>query len=157
MNLIMEGSCVCTDIQFHITGEPLFSYVCHCLNCQKRSGSAFEMCTNILESDFELVSGSPKVYDHGRVQQMACDDCGTLLWVSFTGSNVLLVLSGVLSNKTDLSPKAHIWIHRKQPWLQLDDETPQFNDEYDLRSLWSASSLARVAKERVDDKGDQDD
>ena len=143
MNLPIEGSCVCTAIQFRVTDEPLFTYACHCLNCQKQSGSAFKMCTNVLETDFELTLGSPRVYSNGGLRVMVCDRCATTLWYSFAESNILLILSGVLSNK-DLRPLAHIWAHRKQAWLNLDDEIPQFNGNHDLRSLWPESSLARA-------------
>ena len=146
MKLPIEGSCVCTAIQFRITGEPLFTYACHCLNCQKTSGSAFKMCTNILEADFMLLFGTPRVLSpDGSVQTMVCDNCASWLWHSFADSNVLLVMSGVLSNKTDIRPQAHIWAHRKQAWLELDDEIPQINGNCDLRSLWPESSLARAA------------
>ena len=143
MKLPIEGSCICTAVQFLVTDEPLFTYACHCLNCQKTSGSAFKMCTNVLEADFELISGSPRVYPHERVRTMVCDRCATTLWHSFAESNVLLILSGVLSNK-DIRPLAHIWAHRKQAWLKLDDEIPQFNGNHNLRSLWRESSLARA-------------
>ena len=35
------GSCLCKAIQYEITGDPVVTNLCHCLNCQKWSGSAF--------------------------------------------------------------------------------------------------------------------
>ena len=35
------ASCRCGQLRATVTGEPVRVSVCHCLNCKKRSGSAF--------------------------------------------------------------------------------------------------------------------
>ena len=99
-----------------------------------------------------------KVYEDGNTQLMACDDCGTLLWFALKGSNVLGVFSGVFSVNANVTPALHIWVHRKQSWLELDDKTPQFDDHVshaDWRSAWSESSLLRVEEDRSTNQGNQ--
>jgi hypothetical protein len=34
------GSCLCGQINFELRDEPLTFYVCHCTNCQRRTGGA---------------------------------------------------------------------------------------------------------------------
>ena len=36
-----KASCRCGQLRATVTGEPFRVSVCHCLNCKKRSGSAF--------------------------------------------------------------------------------------------------------------------
>ena len=35
------ASCRCGQLRASVTGEPVRVSVCHCLNCKKRTGSAF--------------------------------------------------------------------------------------------------------------------
>lgn len=41
----MSGECNCGNVTYEVFRAPLLTYVCHCGNCQKRSGSAFGMWT----------------------------------------------------------------------------------------------------------------
>lgn len=59
--------------------------LCHCMNCQHRSGSAYTTNLLILRKDFRITSGTPK---HWTFQQNEsklhfkttfCGDCGTLI------------------------------------------------------------------------------
>ncbi len=43
MNYPASGSCQCGQVQLKLTTPPLFTYACHCRDCQKRTGSAFSM------------------------------------------------------------------------------------------------------------------
>ena len=36
-----SASCLCGAIKFDITGDPVTFMVCHCVNCQKATGSVF--------------------------------------------------------------------------------------------------------------------
>lgn len=41
----LDGSCECRAVRYRINAVHLHVYACHCLNCQKRSGSAFALHT----------------------------------------------------------------------------------------------------------------
>ena len=38
----MTGGCLCGRVRYTVTGVPAFSGICHCRNCQRYTGSAFE-------------------------------------------------------------------------------------------------------------------
>ena len=38
----MTGGCLCGQIKYTASGDPAFSGLCHCRNCQRYTGSAFE-------------------------------------------------------------------------------------------------------------------
>ena len=148
MKLPLEGECLCSATRFRINGEPLFTHACHCLDCQKRSGSAFSLSTSVLESDLEMILGETVIHPKtvvGKYQLHICSECQTRLWIARSGSRVLLVRSGVLSDASEIRPQAHIYAHRKQQWLTLDPDVPTFDGDYDRSSTWPASSLARLA------------
>ena len=37
------GRCFCGDIRYRVTQEPITYYLCHCTECQQRTGSAFAL------------------------------------------------------------------------------------------------------------------
>lgn len=56
------GGCACGAIRYECFAEPILSFNCHCLNCQKASGSAFASCMIVPSADFRLVKGEPKYH-----------------------------------------------------------------------------------------------
>ena len=41
MSAEREGGCACGALRYRMTAEPMFVHCCHCLNCQRQTGSAF--------------------------------------------------------------------------------------------------------------------
>ena len=63
------GECICGSIKYSINSKPLFTQVCHCLDCKKLTGSSYVMNTSIFEDSLkisgellkaELIAGSGK-------------------------------------------------------------------------------------------------
>ena len=54
MSNSIYGSCQCGYVTYAVNGEPTSLNVCHCLDCQKQSGSAFGMSL-VIEPDHALV------------------------------------------------------------------------------------------------------
>jgi hypothetical protein len=50
MSVAREGGCSCGEVRYRLTSEPLFIHCCHCLNCQRQTGSAF-VINLLIESD----------------------------------------------------------------------------------------------------------
>ena len=46
MSVPREGGCACGEVRYRLKSEALFTHCCHCLNCQRQTGSAF--VTNLL-------------------------------------------------------------------------------------------------------------
>lgn len=149
MKLPLTGSCVCSAIQFQVNAEPLFTHACHCVNCQKITGSAFAMSTFVVDDDLEVIAGAPVSIEqpskNGSRKVFLCPLCQTVVWAeSSDHANVRIIRPGVFSSKMDVQPQAHIWIHRKQDWLALDKNTPKFKGGYVRSETWPASSLLRI-------------
>ncbi|KAJ5507577.1 Glutathione-dependent formaldehyde-activating enzyme/centromere protein V [Penicillium freii] len=54
--MVLTGSCMCGKIKYQADAEPAVKAVCHCLNCQKFSGSAFTTNFIIPRSSFKILS-----------------------------------------------------------------------------------------------------
>ncbi len=75
------GGCLCGRVRYTATGEPAFSGICHCRNCQRFTGSAFETTIGFPTSSVS-VQGELKTYDEisdaGRaVRRRFCPNCGS--------------------------------------------------------------------------------
>lgn len=56
------GSCLCGAVQLKITGTPVFTNLCHCIDCQKATASLFIACATFKSevSPFFQTSPTPK-------------------------------------------------------------------------------------------------
>ena len=52
-----SASCLCKQIQFKVTGVDRGAVACHCVNCQKGSGSAFAHNHQMTKASVEYASG----------------------------------------------------------------------------------------------------
>ena len=52
-----QGSCLCGEIRYKITGDIKNIACCHCSECRKAQGSAFATNSVVAETDFKILSG----------------------------------------------------------------------------------------------------
>ena len=127
----------------------MFTNCCHCRDCQKQAGSAFAI-NAIIETDrIELLSGEPQPVrmptESGRPHDIyRCTQCQSALWSDYGGRPwVRFVRVATLDDPTAITPGAHIFARSKLPWVQLPPEARVFDIYYDMKTEWSADSLAR--------------
>jgi len=89
MSKVHEGGCLCGEVRYSTTGNPVWTTICHCTFCQKLTGSAF-LVEPIFKRGAVMLSGAAtRTYDHSsdgsgkRVNVNFCGRCGTTLYLSF--------------------------------------------------------------------------
>ena len=55
------GGCRCGQVRYSGNAEPAFTGVCHCTNCQKETGAAFNIVVAVPQAAL-TIQGSPKTY-----------------------------------------------------------------------------------------------
>ncbi|HTM23392.1 MAG TPA: GFA family protein [Kofleriaceae bacterium] len=152
----LSGGCGCGAVRYHLATPPMFVNCCHCLDCQRQTGSAF-VINAIIETDRLEVTGTPAVpiemkTESGRPHLIyRCPTCQVAVWSVYGGRDQFrFVRVGTLDDPRALAPDAHIFVRSKQPWIDLGS-APQFDVYYDSATQWSAESLAR--RERALTKG----
>jgi hypothetical protein len=145
----LEGGCSCGEIRYRLTARPLITHCCHCLNCQRQTGSAFVINILIEADRVELVSGKPRQVpvprDNGGAQEIwRCPSCETALYSQYTRPDVRFVRAGTLDDPSAVAPDVHIFTRSKLPWVALPEGVPAFDVYYDMRELWPATSLERA-------------
>jgi hypothetical protein len=154
MSVARDGGCSCGEVRYRLTSEPLFIHCCHCLNCQRQTGSAF-VINLLIESDrVELLAGEPRQVDvprdDGSTQQVfRCPTCQVAVFSHYGFSGVRFVRAGTLDDPSSVVPDVHIYTRSKLPWVTLPESTPAFEVYYDSKSLWPAASLARLEAVRA--------
>ena len=145
-----EGGCSCGAVRYRQTAEPLFVHCCHCLNCQRQTGSAFVINMLIEAEHVEVVAGDPQPVDvprdDGSKQRIfRCPECQIAVFSEYGRPEVLFVRAGTLDEPSSVKPDVHIYTRSKLPWVALPDSVPAFEVYYDSRKLWPAESLERLS------------
>ncbi len=145
----LEGGCSCGAVRYRLKSAPMFVHCCHCLDCQRQTGSAFAL-NALIESDrLEILSGAPEPVamptDSGRPHDIyRCPECGVAVWSDYGRRGVMLfVRVGTLDEPSALPPDVHIYTRSKLPWVMLPEGVPAFDVYYDMKALWPAESLKR--------------
>ncbi|HWA63158.1 MAG TPA: GFA family protein [Caulobacteraceae bacterium] len=145
----LEGRCACGAVRYRLASAPMFVHCCHCLDCQRQTGSAFVLNALIETDRIEVLQGEPKPVrvptDSGRPHDVhRCPTCQTAMWSDYGGRPALrFVRVGTLDDPTQLKPDVHIFTRSKQPWVGLPADVPAFEVYYDTKALWPPESLAR--------------
>lgn len=144
----LEGGCACGEVRYRLTSAPMFVHSCHCLNCQRQTGTAFVLNMLIEASRVQLLGGAPTAVpvprENGLHRIFRCPTCQVAVWSEYGGrSEVLFVRAGTLDDPARVSPDVHIYTRSKLPWITLPAAVPAFEEYYDPKVLWPAESLAR--------------
>ena len=149
----LEGGCACGAIRYALTAPPLVVHACHCLDCQRITGSAFVINVWIERQFVDLVSGDPRSFRRaggtGKHHDLFfCERCGTYLWSRYhIAGDALFVRAGTLDTPDAVRPDVHIFTRSKVPWLELPGDVPAFEAGYKIEKVWSAESKARLHRQ----------
>ena len=146
----MEGGCSCGSVRYRLTSAPLFIHCCHCLNCQRQTGSAFVINLLIDTDRVELLAGEPQPVDvprdDGSMQQVyRCPSCDVAVYSQYGSPDFRFVRAGTLDEPRGVTPDVHIFTKSKVDWVVIPESTPAFEVFYDMDELWPAASLERFA------------
>ena len=125
---LLTGGCLCGAVRYTVRQTMRFqSYVCHCTDCQTRSGSAFGIQLSVLTGDLE-VSGALLKGEHvqpsGAVAGIyACEKCLTRIYTdNDRRPGIANLRAGTLDNSQALAPATHLWVSSKLPWVVIPEE-----------------------------------
>lgn len=116
------ASCSCGQLKVSCTGEPIRISMCHCLACQRRTGSAFSLQAR-WPSDRVTIEGRAHEYaltgDEGSTATFRfCSTCGATVY--FTNNimpNSIAVPVGAFADPTFPPPQISVYGVRRHPWI----------------------------------------
>jgi hypothetical protein len=120
------GGCLCGQITYELSDEPIATVVCHCDHCQRQSGGPFSVNMIVLESQIALSGTLATFEDRGEnndavyVLRRFCGDCGSPIYSALVEpAGVIAVKVGTLDDRSGVTPTVEAWCEHKQPWVQL--------------------------------------
>ncbi len=119
------ASCRCGQLKAMVTGLPVRVSVCHCLNCKKRSGSAFAVQAR-WPAEQVTIEGQSKTWvvvaDSGnRGTFHFCPECGSDVYYEINGKfdGLIAIPLGAFDDPWFVSPKFSVWEERKNAWVEI--------------------------------------
>jgi hypothetical protein len=120
------ASCSCGKLSVSTRGEPLRVSVCHCLNCQRRSGSVFAAQARF-PADAVAITGESTEFvlvgDEGTSARFHfCPQCGaTVFYLMDAIPDVVAIPVGAFADPGFPPPQVSVYAVRQHPWVHLDD------------------------------------
>jgi hypothetical protein len=118
------ATCYCGQLCIEVRGQPLGVGVCHCLACQRRTGSVFAALA-AFAAPYEvsgLATEFVRTGDHGaKFRFHFCPICGTTLYHTEEGreQSSVSVAVGAFADPEFPAPQDSVYECRRHAWVQL--------------------------------------
>jgi hypothetical protein len=127
------AACDCGKLRVICEGEPVRVSVCHCLECQKRTGSVFGVSARYPKEKVRAEGVSrrySRVADSGfKVTFDFCPTCGTTLhWHLDQFPDVTAVAVGTFADRDFPAPQHSVSERRKHEWIEVAGAPVQHKD-----------------------------
>jgi hypothetical protein len=146
-----EAACSCGQLRLEADGDPVRISMCHCLACQRRTGSAFGIQARF-PSDRVHVAGRFSDYvrrsDEGGEERTFhfCPDCGgTVFYKTADAPDLIAVPVGVFADPSFPPPTVSVYGSRQHPWIALPPGAETDDAWMSLDPLYEAGEYAEVA------------
>jgi hypothetical protein len=120
-----EAACSCGQLRVVVEGDPIRVSVCHCLACQRRTGSAFGFQARWPAASAQI-TGASREYrresddlDEERRFHF-CPKCGATVYY-FTGPESIAIPVGVLADPAFPEPTVSVWESRRHSWVTMPE------------------------------------
>lgn len=116
------AACSCGQLRLAAKGVPIRISMCHCLACQRRTGSAFGIQARFRADDVRVVgrrSDYVRTSDEGGKDLTFhfCPDCGaTVFFTDSTAPDVIGVPVGAFADPSFPAPTVSVFESRRHPW-----------------------------------------
>ncbi len=147
-----EAACSCGRLRLTVEGDPFEVSMCHCLACQRRTGSAFGLQARY-PADRVQMAGASREYARTSTEPDErvhafhfCPDCGgTVYYTEPDDPEIVVVMVGAFADRDFPAPVRSSYGTRRHRWLALP-EGIQSDEVWDeLRPLYGAGDYAAVA------------
>ncbi|MGI8705805.1 MAG: GFA family protein [Sphingomicrobium sp.] len=119
------ASCRCGQLRATASGDPVRVSVCHCLDCKKRTGSAFSAQAR-WPAEQVATEGESKSWSHlgdsgNRITHHFCPGCGSTVHYVIEGKfdGLVAIPLGAFDDPCFAEPGFSVWEQRKNHWVAI--------------------------------------
>ena len=121
---LRTASCSCGQLQAQVTTEPLRVSTCHCLACQRRTGSVFGTQARFAKEAVSIIGTSKefeRIGDEGtKVTFRFCPNCGATVYYTLSGiEGAVAIPVGAFADPSFPAPSFSVYEERMHSWVQM--------------------------------------
>lgn len=127
-----SGVCRCGAVSLQISSKPKMMIQCHCLDCQKSTGTGHASSAYFDENDV-VISGETTAHtvlaeSGNEMTRHFCPVCGSRLF-GYNGGRpgLISVQLGCLDDASWFKPQAVLFTSRRHDWDITSDQVPNFD------------------------------
>jgi hypothetical protein len=108
--------------------------MCHCLACQRRTGSVFGVQARFRKDQLAPAEGRASRFvrtgdSGGRITFSFCPDCGsTVFWEQEAVPDLVAVAVGAFADPGFPAPRVAVYEARMHPWARMPDLEVEHHD-----------------------------
>jgi len=132
---VQEGGCLCGNVRYRTSDNPVRVMACHCTTCKKRTGAAFGVGVYFDDGDVEFTSGERNHYrfnsdTSGRwIENEYCKRCGTSVsWTLELRPGLRGIAGGTYDDPRWFDIEAHIWTRSACNGMSYPDAVEVFEE-----------------------------
>ena len=119
-----EAACSCGQLRAEVEGDPVRVSMCHCLACQRRTGSVFGVQSRYPASAVRIAGEATeyvRTADSGnRIRFSFCPLCGSTVYYRFEGNDDIVAIPvGAFADPAFPSPVFSVWEDRQHAWVNV--------------------------------------
>ena len=121
------ASCSCGQLTASVVGDPIRVSICHCLACQRRTGSVFGAQARFPATSV-TINGESREYvrtadSGGRVHFHFCATCGSTVYYTLAGSpEIIAIPVGAFADPVFPRPGRSVYEERMHSWVVVPDD-----------------------------------
>ena len=124
-----HAACSCGQLHLTIEGEPARVSMCHCLECQRRTGAVISNQARFPRGQVTVAGRSAtwtRRAESGNLLTFHfCPTCGsTVYWEGEGFPAYLAVAIGNFADPNFPPPSVAVWEEQRHPWVELPPGTP---------------------------------
>jgi hypothetical protein len=125
-----KASCSCGQLRVTCEGEPARISICHCLECQKRTGSVFATQARFPREQVTIEGRSTEWKRRGDsggepATFHFCPVCGsTVCWAAPGAPELVYVAVGAFADPSFPPPYVSVYEERQHPWALAAGQLP---------------------------------
>jgi hypothetical protein len=134
---LLTGRCLCGGVRFEVTEPLMGASYCHCIRCQRRTGTAASAGARVAPGSLRIVSGEELVraYDpgDGGFLKEFCSQCGSALWSRNPADReTISIRLGAFDGDPGVRPRHRQFTAYAAVWEPLpDDGLPRYPERPD--------------------------
>ena len=131
MSIPFSGGCACGAIRYECTADPVFSWNCHCRDCQQASGSAFCPVSYVPKSGFsysgEVTYREVKAESGNAVSRGFCPGCGSPVFIlAELVPDLIGIWAASRDDPSQFQPSVNVWTASGHPWDTMNADLPSY-------------------------------